>query len=142
MIKFWNQKKNYIKLEKAKLLDVLAYVDIKELTCPYLLLLWAQICSTWKKIEWYEDLSKKLDVSQKIDAYSKAKKVEKLFPLDKLWFNEVKIKIEIQEELLSMILNLFIHSLDKLSWKEIIDVWNTLINLWEKISKLEDINIY
>lgn len=95
-----------------------------------------------KKIEWYEDLSKKLDVSQKIDAYSKAKKVEKLFPLDKLWFNEVKIKIEIQEELLSMILNLFIHSLDKLSWKEIIDVWNTLINLWEKISKLEDINIY
>lgn len=42
-------KENYIKLEKAKLLDVLAYVDIKELTCPYLWLLWAQICSTWKK---------------------------------------------------------------------------------------------
>ncbi len=134
-------KENCIKDQKAKLLEVLFNIDIKELTCPYLGLLWAQICSTWKKIEWYEDLEKNPDSLKKIDVYTKIEKIEEKYPFEKLGFNEIKIKSEIQENVLFLILDLFIQSIDKLTWKEIIKVWNILITLSENISKLADIKV-
>jgi len=131
----------YIEQEKARLLVLLSEVNIEAITWSELALLWHRINAVWWTIEWYEDLSKGLELLRVEKFYNKIEKnieiqlVEKNLLLPTL--DEVNRDLRIQTELVFKMLDSFIKSLEILSWKEITKTWNILVELWNKISKLE-----